>query len=189
MRRHDREATLGLALGDERMEAVGKLLGDEAGRQPSLAPARMLHQRRQEGDVVADAVDHEGVERGRLGVDRRQPVGRVGDELGDHRIVVDRNFAALEDAGVVAHRDAAPRSLPPAGGTSPGARSRAGSCGSGPRRRRGSRPPSPSSFTSACVRRSFSPAALRIISSTRSTPVTSSVTGCSTCRRVFISRK
>ena len=34
-----------------------------------------------------------------------------------------------------------------------------------------------------------SPAATRICSSTRSRPVTSSVTGCSTCRRVFISRK
>ena len=33
------------------------------------------------------------------------------------------------------------------------------------------------------------PAAERIICSTRSTPVISSVTGCSTCRRVFISRK
>ena len=73
MRRHHGEAPLGLALGDERMETVGELLGDEAGRQPSLAPARMLHQRRQEGNVVADAVDDEGVERGRLGVDRREP--------------------------------------------------------------------------------------------------------------------
>ena len=36
------------------------------------------------------------------GVARR----RVGDELGDHRIVVDRDFAAFGDAGVVAHGDA-----------------------------------------------------------------------------------
>ena len=34
-----------------------------------------------------------------------------------------------------------------------------------------------------------SPAATRIINSTRSRPVIYSVTGCSTCRRVFISRK
>ena len=34
-------------------------------------------------------------------------VGRVGDELGDHRIVVERDLAALGDAGIVAHRDAA----------------------------------------------------------------------------------
>src|SRR3954452_7979435 len=47
----------------------------------------------------------------------------------------------------------------------------------------------PSSLTSSCVKASFSPAATRIICSTRSSPVTSSVTGCSTCSRVFISRK
>ena len=68
-RGHDQTA-LGLALGDEGMESVGKFLGDEAGREPSLAPARMLHQRRQKRDVVADAVDDEGVKRGRLRVDR-----------------------------------------------------------------------------------------------------------------------
>ena len=107
-RGHD-QTPLGLALGDKRMESVGKFLGDEAGREPSLAPARMLHQRRQKRDVVPDAVDDEGVERGRLRVDRAEPVGRVGDELGDHRIVVDRDLPALEHAGVVAHRDAVMR--------------------------------------------------------------------------------
>ena len=48
---------------------------------------------------------------------------------------------------------------------------------------KGTRPP-----PSRCAG-SRSPAAERIISSTRSSPVTSSVTGCSTCSRVFISRK
>ena len=42
---------------------------------------------------------------------------------------------------------------------------------------------------SACANGSRSPAATRIICSTRSTPVMHSVTGCSTCSRVFISRK
>ena len=55
---------------------------------------------------MADAVDDEGVERVRLRGDRRGARRRVGDELGDHRIVVDRDFAAFGDAGVVAHRDA-----------------------------------------------------------------------------------
>ena len=107
-RGHD-HTPFGFALGDEGMESVGKFLGDEAGRQPSLAPARMLHQRRKKRDVVANAIDHEAVERGRLRVDRAEPVGRVGDELGDHRIVVDRDLAALEHAGVVAHCDALAR--------------------------------------------------------------------------------
>ena len=43
--------------------------------------------------------------------------------------------------------------------------------------------------THRIVGTSFSPAATRIICSTKSRPVMSSVTGCSTCRRVFISRK
>ena len=47
----------------------------------------------------------------------------------------------------------------------------------------------PLSFTSFCFNDNFSPAALRIICSTRSMPVTNSVTGCSTCSRVFISKK
>ena len=58
--------------GDERREPVGKFLGDEAGRQPPRAPALVLHQRRKERDVVADAVDDEGVERVRLRLDRAQ---------------------------------------------------------------------------------------------------------------------
>ena len=35
--------------GARRLEAVGKFLGDEAGGEPPLAPARMLHQRRRNG--------------------------------------------------------------------------------------------------------------------------------------------
>ena len=47
----------------------------------------------------------------------------------------------------------------------------------------------PSMRTSSWVKGSGSPAAIRIIHSTRSSPVTASVTGCSTWSRVFISRK
>ena len=43
--------------------------------------------------------------------------------------------------------------------------------------------------TSSCVNESGSPAATRSCSATRSRLVTSSVTQCSTWRRVFISRK
>src|SRR6202041_3196425 len=54
-RGHD-QTPLRLALGDKGMKSVGKFLGDEAGREPSLAPARMLHQRRQKRDVISYAV-------------------------------------------------------------------------------------------------------------------------------------
>ena len=55
---------------------------------------------------MADAVDDEAVERARLGLDRGQAVAGMGHELGDHRIVIDRDLAAFEHAGVVAHRHA-----------------------------------------------------------------------------------
>ncbi len=106
MRRDHREPPLGLAFGAQRLKAVRKLLGDKAGRKAPLAPARMLHQRGEERNVVPDAIDDEGVERIGLRLDRGEPVRRVGHEFGDHRIVMDRDLSALEDAGVVADRDA-----------------------------------------------------------------------------------
>ena len=57
------------------VEAVREFLGDEAGRKLAGAPARMRHQRREERDVVADAVDREGIERFGLRVDRGSRVG------------------------------------------------------------------------------------------------------------------
>ena len=47
----------------------------------------------------------------------------------------------------------------------------------------------PERITSSCESVSGAPEAMRICSMTRSSPVIISVTGCSTCRRVFISMK
>ncbi len=66
----------------------------------------MRHQGGEERDVVADTLDREGIERHCLRVDRGLARCRVGHQLGDHRIVPDRDLAALVDAGIVAHRDA-----------------------------------------------------------------------------------
>ncbi len=96
-----------LALRLAGLEALGIFFLDEAGRQAPLAPARMVHQCADEGHVVLDAVDIEGVEGVGLGVDGGDARRPVGDELGDHRIVEHRDLAALLDAGVVAHRDVA----------------------------------------------------------------------------------
>jgi len=81
-----------LTLRGTRLETLGVLLLDEAGRQRALPPARVLHQRGKEGNVVLDAVDVELVERQRLGVDGGLAGRRVGDELGDHRIVEHGDF-------------------------------------------------------------------------------------------------
>ena len=48
-----------LRVGRSAVEALGIFLGNEAGRDIARAEARVLHQRREEIDIVADAVDHE----------------------------------------------------------------------------------------------------------------------------------
>ena len=78
----------------------------KGGRKLAGAPARVLHDRGEKRNVVADAFDGESIERVGLRVDRLLAGLGVGDKLGDHRIVIERDLAALEDAGVVAHRHA-----------------------------------------------------------------------------------
>src|SRR4051812_23863033 len=95
-----------LAFRRTRGKAFWEFLGDEAGGKLALAPAWMVHQRRQERNVVPDAVDVERVQRGRLRLDRSRPRRRMRDEFCDHRIVVDRDLAAFLHAGVVADGDA-----------------------------------------------------------------------------------
>ena len=92
--------------GTRTANPFGKLLGDEAGGKIAAAPARMIHQRRQERNVVTDAVDVEGIKRGRLRLDGGGARWRMGHQLGDHRIVKDRDLAAFLHAGVVANGDA-----------------------------------------------------------------------------------
>ena len=76
------------ALRRDRMKAARKLLGNEASRKLPRLPSRMRHQRRKKWNIVADAVDHEGIERIALGGDRRSARRRMRHELGDNRVVV-----------------------------------------------------------------------------------------------------
>ena len=103
-------------------------------------------------------------------------VGAVRDQLRDHRVVGEADLVALLDAGVDAHAGraaAAARRGRPAGRT----------C-AGPRRRAA---PRPRGRGAAAASPSAPPAAIRSCSATRSRPVTSSVTGCSTWMRPFSS--
>jgi len=84
-------------------ETIGKLFGDEPRGQPSFAKARVLHQRREEIDVVANALQLEPVERGHLKIGRFVARRPISDELGDHRIVEHRDLAALDHA--IIHAD------------------------------------------------------------------------------------
>ena len=109
-------------------------------------------------------------------------VGAMRDHLGDHRIVEGRHLAARLDAGIDAHALACGKFAAP-----PACRSTAGSRARDPRHKAAPRPRGRRARTSSCVSGSFSPAATRNCHSTRSSPVIASVTGCSTCSRVFIS--
>src|SRR4051794_38097609 len=89
-----------VAVRRARMHTVRKLLRDETGREPPLLPALMLHECSQEGYVVADAVDHEGIERVCLRGDCALARGRMRDELRDHRVVVDGDLSAFGHASI-----------------------------------------------------------------------------------------
>ncbi len=79
------------------------LLFDEGSCHVARDEHGVIHHRRQERQVVADAFDLEAVERHAHVLDRLFPGRRPGAELGDHRVVVHRDLAAFEDAGVVPH--------------------------------------------------------------------------------------
>ena len=112
-------------------------------------------------------------------------IGAVDDQLGDHRVVERRDRVALLDAGVDAHRIALRRRREM--DQAPGRRQEA--LVRDPRRRCAPRSRGREMASSSCVSGSASPKATRSCHSTRSSPVIISVTGCSTCRRVFISMK
>ena len=116
-----------------------EVLGDEVGGQPPLGGTRMVHERCEERDVVADpAITKASSARRSAASQRRGP--RPGDQLGNHRVVVGRDLGALLDTR---HRPGC-RAAPRAGGSELADRSTAGSCAAGPRRRCAPRWPSPS---------------------------------------------
>jgi len=93
--RHRDQGIAHLALRPRGLEALGKFLGNELGGKAPLLPSFVPHQHGQERDVVAEALDGEGVERAAHRLDRLRPLRRMRHELGDHRIVIDRDFATL----------------------------------------------------------------------------------------------
>ena len=160
--------------------------------QPSLEPLDVdragaelvvLHHAQVEIARGLDAVDRELEQRAVHALDRLRARRAPDDELREHRIVVQADLAARLDAAVPAHAGPA----------------RHVQILDAPRGRQESvrrilardaaldRPAA--RLDVRCGNGSFSPAAMRSCHCTRSIPVTSSVTGCSTWMRVFISRK
>jgi hypothetical protein len=85
------------------LEAAGVVFRDEAGVEVAGHELRVRQQRRLEGDVARDAADHEAVEGVAHLAIASLRIGAVHDQLGDHRVVVHRDLAALAHAGVHAH--------------------------------------------------------------------------------------
>ena len=174
-----RRGVIGLARhGAERR----KIAVDEAGID--MCPRRNSsdrHSAARNATLVRGPSNQRAVQRIGESIERGLAACGVGDELGDHRVVVGRDLAARLDAGCRR-------------GYSAGQLQRQQSCRSkaenrsrGPRhrcalRRRGHR-----SGLAPASAANVSPAATRNCHSTRSSPVIASVTGCSTCSRVFIS--
>ncbi len=80
-----------------------KRLGNEIGRQRAGVEPLARRDRREERDIVPNPGDVEAVERVLQSPDRRLAVRPMGDQLGDHRIVIEADLGALEDAAVDAH--------------------------------------------------------------------------------------
>ena len=110
-------------------------------------------------------------------------IGVPDDQLGDHRVIHRRHFVAGLHAGVHAHAGAGRLAV----GADPARRGCEFLDASSALMRHSIA--CPRSSTSTWAYASSSPAAARMPSLTMSIPVVISVTQCSTCTRVFISRK
>ena len=133
-----------------------------------------------------DALDLELAERSQHPRDGDVAIAAPHDELADEVVVVLADLVARFEAAVPPHAETLRH---PQLGDRPGRREEAAAGGVlGVDAHLDGMPRVPAS-TDSCVNDSGSPAATRSCSATRSSPVTSSVTGCSTCSRVFISRK
>ena len=98
--------------GQEQCGGVGRLLGGErlrafpvepAGIQPHPLELGAGRGGAQEAEVGRDTLDQGGVEGSDQALQRRRPVGAIGDDLGDHRVVVGRDGIAFLDAGIDPH--------------------------------------------------------------------------------------
>ena len=157
---------------------------DESRVQPARHKIRVLQHAAEKGDIGANALDFVFTQSPPQARDGLRAVRRPHGKFREQRIVFQRHLPAFVHSAVKA--DARPgRHLQPRDEAGRGEEVVGGVFGVNaaldgraahlhvllpPRQRR-------------------SPAAIRICSFTRSMPVTNSVTGCSTCNRVFISRK
>ena len=92
------------ALWWHRSKALRKFLRNKTCRETTRFPPRMFHQSGDEGNIVTDPFNRKCIKRPRLRFNRFKPCWRVGHKLGNHRIIIDRDFAPFINARVIAHR-------------------------------------------------------------------------------------
>ena len=76
------------------------MLAEKRGRDGARAKGGMAHEPAEERQVARDAFDDRRIERELQLRDRVVPVGAVGDQLGDQRVVREPDLVALLDPGV-----------------------------------------------------------------------------------------
>ena len=156
---------------------------DKSGVDRPRDEVRLGGEPRQKLEIAAQSEDRRLGKGGRAPSDRACPILAPGDDLGDHGVVIGRDRIALPHPGIDPRhlRRRKAQAVQP-----PGLRDKiaCGVLGIEPRLDRMA-----AQTRSSWRNGSGSPAATRNCHSTRSNPVTISVTGCSTWSRVFISRK
>ena len=85
------------------VEALRVLFGDESGGEVTGLEARVLHQRSLERDVRRDATDNETIQGIAHAFDGLFTGSTMNDQLGDHRVVVHRDFATFVNTGIDTH--------------------------------------------------------------------------------------
>ena len=84
-------------------ETLSIVLRDKAGVELSTRKVGVTNQCGLKRDVAADAPNHKPIERLSHLLDCIGAIAAMHDQLGDHRVVKHRDFAALVDAGIDAH--------------------------------------------------------------------------------------
>ena len=83
-----------------RIKTIGKFFGNKVGRQLSRHKSWMYHQGIQETNIVINTANIIGIQSINHAVNRLTSIIAIGNQFGDHRIIMHRHFAALKDTTV-----------------------------------------------------------------------------------------
>ena len=81
-------------------ETLAVVLRDKSGVELPARKVRVTDQGGLKRDIAADAANQKPIKRLAHLLDRIRAIATVHDQLGDHRVIKHRDFAALVDAGI-----------------------------------------------------------------------------------------